>query len=737
MVTLAMEAQGVAMRGDEGATLLARTRGGFAAMGWRASMAEIICVCEGHGLREFNSRAKERGTRTSVALAAMDLRSRVEGNRKETGSVSLSSVGSRGTLCSTAMSSMGHRSIAVFPNLKVSETKEATTKGQRKERWRSRCVLIKALAATVPSSRLEGKVNARDCGDHTASMASNRGEGRDELMEWENLPVDTKKEHGKSASVEARAAIVPSSRGTLIGGVGGSRRQDGKIILPNFTITEAKDVTKVCRILQQEGQWTPRVEQALLALSSKLNTRILARILKCQTNPSLAWKIFQWAESLPCFMHDSHTFYALIEILGKAEDLQAIWTIIDDMRIAGIRVKPIPFTFLISSYGRAGKVQEAEIALHSMREFNCKPNVYTYNAMLFALLKAQKTERALFTYSKMLDYGCRPDTVTFNTLINGFCLIDHTEQAVYFLGEMLKQGFSPDMRTFNTLIGKFLKLGQLQKALNVYELALKRGCKPNTITHTMLLDWLFKMGKFDDALKLFKEMANSGCDLDTVAFTAFLHGLFKCGKVEMAFSFFESLVKRGYANVATYNIVVDWFCKNKKLDQAVEVLRDMQRRGLSPDTFTYNSLIYGSFKKGRPGMGFAFATQMIDGGCSPDLITYTLMVEFFLKEGELDDALALLNEMTCNGYRPDTIIYNPLILGLFRAGKSEMALSTAREMMQNGCCPNKMTYRVLNSWLCKQGQSEEALEFIKEMTSLGCDASSLSQTPDASELLPI
>ena len=50
-------------------------------------------------------------------------------------------------------------------------------------------------------------------------------------------------------------------------------------------------------------------------------------------------------------------------------------------------------------------------------------------------------------------------------------------------------------------------------------------------------------------------------------------------------------------SVVTYNTLLDSFCKEGEVRQAVDLLFKMQRRGCDPNDVTYNVLINGLSKK--------------------------------------------------------------------------------------------------------------------------------------------
>ncbi|PRQ34902.1 putative pentatricopeptide [Rosa chinensis] len=150
----------------------------------------------------------------------------------------------------------------------------------------------------------------------------------------------------------------------------------------------------------------------------------------------------------------------------------------------------------------------------------------------------------------MITRGIAPTIVTYNSLIHGVCNIGHWKQATRLLDEMLSQGIFPNVRTFSVLVDTFCKEGMVVEAKTVLEIMIQTGIEPHIITYNSLMD---------EARQVFDLTIGRGSMVD----------------------------------VWSCNILINGYCKGKKIDQAYKIFNEMPRMELVPDTVTYTTLIDG------------------------------------------------------------------------------------------------------------------------------------------------
>jgi pentatricopeptide repeat protein len=107
---------------------------------------------------------------------------------------------------------------------------------------------------------------------------------------------------------------------------------------------------------------------------------------------------------------------------------------------------------------------------------------------------------------------------------------------------------------------------------------------------------------------------------------------------------------------------------------AYQVLRDMYARGISPNIYTYNTII-GVYKSVRDAKGaLAIFDQMARNGVEPDVSTYNTMISLLASNADYDKARSLYNEMEEKGIRANQYTFSTLL---------KIAASTKDEKLGN------------------------------------------------------
>ncbi|GAB2227213.1 hypothetical protein Droror1_Dr00009026 [Drosera rotundifolia] len=93
----------------------------------------------------------------------------------------------------------------------------------------------------------------------------------------------------------------------------------------------------------------------------------------------------------------------------------------------------------------------------------------------------------------------------------------------------------------------------------------------------------------------------------------------------------------------------------------MELLDEVNRRGLTPTAVTYSTLFNGYDKEGRPRKGLALMKRMKQRGCAPDYISYMTLLQGLLNGGEVTLGLKVYSEMEKQGLRVDERTMNSLL----------------------------------------------------------------------------
>jgi pentatricopeptide repeat protein len=140
-----------------------------------------------------------------------------------------------------------------------------------------------------------------------------------------------------------------------------------------------------------------------------------------------------------------------------------------------------------------------------------------------------------------------------------------------------------------------------ESAIQVFELLREQlWYKPNVGIYVKLIVMLGKCKQPEKAHELFQEMINEGCVVNHEVYTALVSAYSRSGRFDAAFTLLERMKSSHNCqpDVHTYSILIKSFLQVFAFDKVQDLLSDMRRQGIRPNTITYNTLIdaYGKAK---------------------------------------------------------------------------------------------------------------------------------------------
>ncbi|KAK1386039.1 hypothetical protein POM88_023774 [Heracleum sosnowskyi] len=149
----------------------------------------------------------------------------------------------------------------------------------------------------------------------------------------------------------------------------------------------------------------------------------------------------------------------------------------------------------------------------------------------------------------------------------------------------------------------------------------------------------------------------------------------------------------------TYNILIDAYCREQKLDIAMDLYRKMASEGLSPTVVTHNILLHGLCQLGKSmeALTFFYKIQGLDH--KPDIVTYETLLGGLCKNHYVDKALSLFRTIECNGLIPESNTYNIIIRGCLWSKKYDGACELVDKMVYSGFSIDAATTSVLRHLL--------------------------------------
>ncbi|KAJ8753616.1 hypothetical protein K2173_022857 [Erythroxylum novogranatense] len=387
------------------------------------------------------------------------------------------------------------------------------------------------------------------------------------------------------------------------------------------------------------------------------------------------------------------------------------------------------------------------------RNFTALPSPEaSQTASLYKLILNSSDPRALSQTLHSTAIEWTPDLV--NTILKR--LWNHGPKALQFFRILSHHPlYAHHASSFDLAIDITARLRDYRTLWALVSRMRSRRIGPSPKTFAIIAERYAAAGKPHRAFKVFLHMREYGCFQDLHSFNTILDVLCKSGRVEMAYNLFKTLRGRFKVDCVSYNIIANGWCLIKRTPKALEVLKEMVERGLSPNITTCNTMLKGYIRAGQINEAWDFFLEMKKRKCEIDVVTYTTVIHGFgvvgevkraqkvfyrmvedgvlpsvatynafiqvlCKKDNVENAMSVFEEMVKKGYVPNSVTYNLLIRGLFHAGQMERAMELMERMKDDECDPNVQTYNIAIRYFCDAGEIERGLDLFQKMGSGDC-----------------
>ncbi|KAH9557995.1 hypothetical protein CY35_07G114000 [Sphagnum magellanicum] len=189
-------------------------------------------------------------------------------------------------------------------------------------------------------------------------------------------------------------------------------------------------------------------------------------------------------------------------------------------------------------------------------------------------------------------------------------------------------------------------------------------------------------------------------------------------------------VAAGVAAMAPGTVQMDSFSWKRRLakyvkageyEKTMELFKQMQKRGMRPDRFTFVPVLNAcaglrALEEGRRAHQLIMQT-----GCEADVFVGSSIVDMYAKCGSMEDAWRVFCKMPSQ----DVVTWTAMILGYVRCGQGQKALELYKRMQQEGVQPDAVTFVVSDVFVrsslidmyAKCGSMEEASRVFNKLPS--------------------
>ncbi|KAJ9524102.1 hypothetical protein QJQ45_022540 [Haematococcus lacustris] len=216
--------------------------------------------------------------------------------------------------------------------------------------------------------------------------------------------------------------------------------------------------------------------------------------------------------------------------------------------------------------------------------------------------------------------------------------------------------------------------------------------------------------------------------LDSSATAALLKELAKQGHLKRSVEIFDWLRSlpathelSSLCDLYTYTTMISQCGSHQQLRRALELVAEMQGRGIDCNVHTYSALMNVCIKANELELALDVYRQMLNEGCAPNVVTYNILIDVYVKKGQWEEAVRTLDTLEAQAIRAEVRTYNTVISACNKGGEPEQALRVYQRMLAAGVKPSATTYTALICAYGRCGQVDKALEIFQDMVHRGCE----------------
>lgn len=270
------------------------------------------------------------------------------------------------------------------------------------------------------------------------------------------------------------------------------------------------------------------------------------------------------------------------------------------------------------------------------------------------------SEDALNVLIQMEVYGATVPQSTYILVFNA-CIKDGKLKEAEHL---LEKNITNDVVYYNTLMRMYTrKKHSLDDVLRVFY-KIKQNAVPSAVTYGTILHACVNSNQLDLATKFEREMIAKGMELNLVHQTTLIKGLCKEKKVDQALEMFENISN---PDLVTYSTIIKALADSKRLPEVFVLLERLESQSnLVLDEIVYNSVLFGCVQTSNVPRARSTFERMQRVGIAPTAATISTMLKLYLKANLWDEAIWLLAELHKYKINPAPRLFRQVILGLCR-----------------------------------------------------------------------
>ncbi|KAM0065215.1 putative tetratricopeptide-like helical domain superfamily [Helianthus debilis subsp. tardiflorus] len=376
--------------------------------------------------------------------------------------------------------------------------------------------------------------------------------------------------------------------------------------------------------------------------------------------------------------------------------------IISNFRIRHCTHKPHPDHILTLSYHTRSLLRPKE----DPANWNTTHSSILSNPLLSTLEKCKSMDQMKQIQTQMIITGLIHDGFAASRLL-AFSALSESRNLDY-CKRMLNSLRYPNVFSWNVTIRGCSESQKPEESLLLYVEMLRRSkpVRPDNYTYPFLLKCCAKLSLIRMGVGLIGHVIRLGFDTDVYVHNAVIHMLVSCGELDDAHKVFDESCVR---DLVSWNSIINGYVKSGKPWEALRLYRQMYEDGILPDEVTMIGMISCCAQSENLNLGMEFHRYVENNKIKMTVPLVNALMDMYMKCGDMETAERLFNKMTVK----TSVSWTTMIAGYSKHGRMDAAKKLFDEMPDKDVVP----WNALIGGYVQTKRFKEALSVFHEMQS--------------------
>ncbi|CAM8948810.1 unnamed protein product [Rhodiola kirilowii] len=350
------------------------------------------------------------------------------------------------------------------------------------------------------------------------------------------------------------------------------------------------------------------------------------------------------------------------------------------------------------------------------KQRNYTHTVKAYHAMIVSLAKIRQY-KIMWDLVNTMRSKSMVNVETFCIIMRRYARSQKVDEALYTFNIMEKYNVPQNLAAFNGLLSALCKTKNVRKAQEMFD-KLREKFVPDSKTYSILIEGWGRAPNLPRAREIFREMVHAGCEPDIITYGIMVDILCKAGRVDEAVEIVKEMDKVCKPTSFIYSVLVHTYGIENRIEDAVDTFLEMESNGVKPDVAVYNSLISAFCKVHKIKNVYRILDEMEGKKVTPNSRTCNIILNSLIGSGETDEAFMVFRRMikVCE---PDDDTYTIMIKMFCDKDDVSMAMKIWKYSRKRQFVPGMHTFSVLINGLCKKGDVSKACILLEDMIERG------------------